>query len=247
MNQPFSALDISNEDHIFEQTKYVGKPCQSSVCFLAVSPESSSLISALTEEMNPVGFFLIDISDISNPVDYANGSDCSLMFLKSFRNEVFKLGDITLVNFTNYRSNHQEYAHLILQTVAPKEIYVFDVLSKEIVQESKEPTKFFEFTNITSNDANVSFPMPNSVSGISASIIAESFIQNELLFKVLLVEKVTKTIPPDSFKEWTNIVLDKIDKDRASGPSSWPLLFLNDVVNHAHHNLLVSQNSNIPQ
>ncbi|EAX98654.1 hypothetical protein TVAG_403360 [Trichomonas vaginalis G3] len=243
----FTAVDISSEDHSFESIKYIGKDCKSSICLCAVSTESSALFSAITNELNPIGFFLADISDISNPIEYANGIEPKLMFLRSFRNEVFKIGDITLVNFSNYAVCHQELAQLLIDTISPKSIYVFNTISLTDTSKNSDDISFTEFTNMKNASEEEKYKIPKLVKGISASIITYSFIQQELQYKVSILETKRKTISQEDFKVWTKIILDIIEDDKKKNNSVTPNLTSEDVINLSHHNLLLSQNITLPQ
>ncbi|KAK8885098.1 hypothetical protein M9Y10_044227 [Tritrichomonas musculus] len=184
----FSFVDLSEGDHEFATFKYVGDDISNKICFCAVTPSSCSLFSTLTDELNPVGFFIITINDIINTIDYANGADPCPKFVRSFRNEVFKIGEVTIVLFENPEICSKESVDAIFDLVKAEQIFVFSTISKNLFKTDTESPKLYYIATKKSeenkrdldsqNDNESKLPFPNRLENISAGLLILGEIKN---------------------------------------------------------------------
>ena len=239
----FSAVDITIEDHTYESIKYIGDNCESSICFCAISQSANSLISALTDEFTPIGYFIITISDILNPIEYSNGDTPSLMFIRSYRNEIYKNGNVSFVCFSESDvKNQSEITKAIYKTINPTSIVVFDSQKKsKFIGKSEENTVYTFGMNSTTT-----FPSPDKICGLSASLFIESMLHKDVKCMIYYLcesddEPITK-----AFEEWTNILLEYIENDASKNSIDWKCPQKEELISHALHNLLVLQGGTIP-
>ena len=237
MAQFFNVVDLTSDDHIYETVKYVGSDCSSSICFCAISQPGSALISAIVEGFSPVGYFILSTHDVLNPVDYSNGNDPNLIFIKSTRNEVYKNGDITFVKFAEGAIiNQSTVSNIIIEKVSPKIIYVLDSQKKSLfINDSRENSVY---TLGNDNMLVNTLSSPNQVSGLSASLLIESMIKKINCTIELLCEPDDK-LSNFSFAEWTRKILSVIDNDQVKNLSIWSKYNFDDVLNYALHNLII--------
>ena len=189
----FTFVDLTEGDHEFSSMKYVGEDISNKICICSVSNSSSSLLSAITEEINPIGFFIINISDIINPIDFANGSEPCLKFVRSFRNEVFKIGEITLIIFEKPNLCAKQSVDTIFEMVKPQEILVLDSIPKSsFVGETDFPTTYILPNQIFKRETeNIEYPIlpaVNKVSGVGAGLLIRGEIENVKARFVQVVE-----------------------------------------------------------
>ena len=194
----FSFVDLSEGDHELAFFKYVGDDISNKICFCAVSTSSCSLFSSLTEDLNPTGYFIITINDIINTIPYANGADPCTKFVRSFRNEVFKIGQVTLVLFENPEICAKESVNAIFDLVKAEQIYVFSSIPKnQFKSETEFPKIYYMATKIEeqyeketgrTNDNEIKLPYPNKLQNIPAGLLILGEIKNIRVRVYQLVE-----------------------------------------------------------
>lgn len=193
----FSFVDLSEGDHELAFFKYVGDDITNKICFCAVSTSSCSLFSTLTEDLNPVGYFIITINDIINTIPYANGADPCTKFVRSFRNEVFKIGQVTLVLFENPEICTKESVNAVFDLIKAEQIYVFSTISKnQFKNETEFPKIYYMATKVEEeyekeigkNDNESKLPYPNRLQNIAAGLLTLGEIKNIKVKVFQLVE-----------------------------------------------------------
>lgn len=173
MEQVFSFVDLSEQDHQFSTFKYSGNEIKNNICICAVSPTSLALFSSIVEDFNPVGFFITTIHDIINPIDYANGNEPSTKFIRSFRNEVYVMNDMTIILYEKPNVCTKEAVNTIFDLVKPEKILVFTSLSNQEFKESIEIPKLFFLSNFPESNLEQleKLPSPHKIEHMPAGLL----------------------------------------------------------------------------
>ncbi|OHT09639.1 hypothetical protein TRFO_21454 [Tritrichomonas foetus] len=210
----FSFINLSEGDHEYATFKYVGADISNKICFCAVSPSACSLFSAITEDLNPVGFFIITINDIINPIDFANGSEPCTKFIRSFRNEVFKIGDVTFILFERPNICTSESVNAVIEMVKPEEIHVFGSISKnEFIGETEAPKIYYLSTDQIEGDSKLAYP--NTIKDVAAGLLIRGLV-NRIKVKVLHLVESDHGANVDSMELWAAKIADYIQIDASA-------------------------------
>jgi hypothetical protein len=128
---------------------------KSSTCICATTTSPCSFLAAIVEGQQPTGYFIVTIHDIMNPIDYANGSEPSTKFIRSYRNRS------TFCVFQIVTS--------IFDLVAPERIIVLGSISKtNFVGETAVP-RLFLLSAAAGDEERL--PPPNTIRDVSAAIL----------------------------------------------------------------------------
>ena len=243
MAQYFNVSDLTSDDHCFESIKYVGGDCQSSICFCGISQPASALISTIVEDLNPIGYFIITINDILNPVDYSNGNEPNLIFIRSFRNEVYKNGDITFVKFSESKiMEQQQTAKIIFEKISPKTIFVLDSQKKRLFVDKCHENIVYSLSNRMNGSKEDSLNSPNQICGLSAGILIHSIpYEKEIECIIEYLCEPDDNLSSFSFADWTRLVLSKIEEDQVNNLAIWKKFNFDEVLNQSMHNLIILQ------
>ena len=243
MAQYFNVSDLTSDDHYYESIKYVGGDCKSSICFCGISQAASALISTIVEDLNPIGYFVITLHDILNPVDYSNGNEPNLIFIRSFRNEVYKNGDITFIKFAESSvMEQQQTAKAIFETVSPKTIFVLDSKKKRTFSDNCYENSVYTLSNREKGSIENSLSSPNQICGLSAGILIYSIpFEKEIECIIEYLCEPDDSLVSFSFTDWTRLILSKIDEDQVNNLAIWKKFNFDDVLNHSMHNLIILQ------
>lgn len=181
----FTYTDLSDGDHEITTMKYVGEDAKNSICFVAVSPSACAFFSSITEDMNPVGFFIVTVHDILNPIEYANGQKPIMKFVRSIRNEVFKIQNLTLVSFEHAELCVHQCVNSVFETINPESIYILHSNTKsEFPCDVEVPYLYF----LPSETEEQRIPIKNQIKGIAAGLLTIGEIQNVKVQVCQLVE-----------------------------------------------------------
>ena len=242
MAQYFNVTDLTSDDHIFETIKYVGKDCKSSICYCAISQSASAFISTIVEDLSPVGYFVLKLNDVLNPVDYANGNEPNMIFIRSVKNEVYKNGELTFVKFVEDNIlDQRQVAKLLFDTITPKTLYILDSKKKKSFPYNALENTVYTLSNIETSTHAHRMQYPNQICGLSASFLVESILHHNVTESIILYLCEPDEMTSLSFAEWARLILDKIDHERVSNLANWQQFNFDDVLNHSLHNLIILQ------
>lgn len=190
MKPIFDFVDIGEGDHEIASLTYSGSDIKCKTCIVGVTPSACSILSAITENINPIGFFIITLNDILNPIDYANGADPQTKFIRSFRNEVFRLNDITLILFERPNLCTVQSVNSVLEMTGAETVIVLSsILEGDFVGEIVTPKMFILSNQETAED--VRLPFPNKISDIAAGMLTIGSIQKVSVAVCHLIEAPT--------------------------------------------------------
>jgi hypothetical protein len=105
-----------------------------------------------------------------NPIDYANGSEPSTKFVRSYRNEAFVANGVTFLLLNRSSFCVFDIVTSIFDLVSPEQVVVLDSVSKgSFVGETSVPKLFLLSAETGDQDR---LPVPNSIRDVSAGILA---------------------------------------------------------------------------
>lgn len=203
----FSVLDLGIEDHQISSLKYSGENILNKYCVCGVTTLGRSFLSGLTEiiGLNPVGYFVATIEEITNPVEYANGGDPKTKFIRSIRSEVFVYREITIIMIEKPNLCEREFIEQIFNLVKPEKIYILDSVKKD------ENLKITFLSNKEEKSIN------NIIDNISAGFLIMGKFENiEVNVHYLTVNKNGSS--SESMKLWADSMKDifQINSDNMS-------------------------------
>jgi hypothetical protein len=169
-------MDLDESDHEMATFKYVGPDIKCATCICATSPQSCSLLAALTESRNPTGYFIVTIHDIMNPIDYANGSEPATKFIRSFRNEIFIIDTFALVLLRQADLCAFQIATSIFDLIQPVTIVALASASRESFVGRTDVPKLYCVTREQTEDPKL--PPPNTVRHSAAALLAIGEVRN---------------------------------------------------------------------
>jgi hypothetical protein len=184
----FSFEDIGCGDHQLGTFKYVGSQVTSPICICSVTASASSLLSAITADQCPVGFIVVMVHEICNPLDYANGREAVTRPIRSFHSQVFRHSDkVIFILFENANFCVFETVQFIFESIAPERIVVLgSILAKDFIGAVHAPDIFF----LSSNQCDQPrLPAPNTVHHIAAALLIWGDVKNVPVQACELVEE----------------------------------------------------------
>lgn len=186
MKPIFDFVDIGEGDHEIASLAYSGSDIKCKTCIVGVTPSACSILSAITENLNPTGFFIITVSDILNPIDYANGAEPHTKFIRAFRNEVFRVNDVTIILFERPNLCSMQSVKSVLEMTDAESVIVLNsILERDFVGHVAPPKLFVLSNQETDKDV---LPFPNTISNISAGLLTLGSVQNIAVTVCHLVE-----------------------------------------------------------
>lgn len=204
--------DLNENDRQIVKVEYKGEAAESEKCFVATSITAATYIQAITQKQKPIGQILVNEYILNNIVDYANGADADASFFKTTKYNVFKINNATIVNFDSIPLSPSACAELIFNITKAKEIIVLSSIHLSMfIPEGSEVNKIITLTN---DSAKSSFPPPNTIGGISASILTNA-IANNIPFKYHAILEEDSGPLPKTFEVLGNLYpelnVEKID------------------------------------
>jgi hypothetical protein len=171
MSALFSFIDLTEDDHEMAMFKYSGPDLKCTTCICATTANSRAFLSSAANELNPVGYFIITIHDISNPIDYANGAEPRTKPIRSVRNEIFQSGPTLLVLLEQPDLCPSDIAHFIFHTVKPE--LVIALVTIPISAYRGEGISAPQLFRVSLDDSHeVKLPPPNRITNIGAALLA---------------------------------------------------------------------------
>lgn len=187
MEAIFDFVDLGEGDHDMATLKYSGSEIKCKTCIVGVTPSACSFLAAITENLNPLGFFIITVHDILNPIDYANGSEPQTKFVRSFRNEVFRINDTVLILFERPNLCTLQSVNSVFEMTGAERMLVLNSTTEsEFIGEVSAPKMF-----ILSNQEIATYeklPFPNQISHVAAGLLTVGSTENIAVTVTHLVE-----------------------------------------------------------
>lgn len=166
---------LTESDKTLTKVRYEGSPIAANSFICAVSNSSLSLINAITEKSRPVGHFIVELYDINEPCQYANGNDSEINLIKSLKNPVILMDNICLISFEhNFRCSH-DIVRVFYETFKPKNVIVLDSMHQSLFHGKTEVPSLYI---LSENVERPKLPLPNLISGLSAGLLNYSTLYN---------------------------------------------------------------------
>ena len=198
----FDFVDLSVGDHEVATFKYVGNDLKCKTCLVGVTPLGCSFLGAFTATLNPIGVFVVNVNDVLNPLEYANGSNPQCYFIRSFRSEVFRIGDVVLIQLERpHLAVHESVKSVLEMTEAEQVIVLSSVPKKEFAGEVAAP-KLFALSTREEETIEI-LPAPNSVSNVGAGLLTLGALSNRHVRVLHVVEGEDSTME-QAMKLWMN-------------------------------------------
>lgn len=156
---------LTDADKIITKVKYEGNEIKANHFICGTSSSSISLIKAITENIKPVGSFILDIYDISNPCNYANGEDPELRHIKKFKNDVYLINDVCITSFDHTEDCQHQLVQLYYNTFKPTDLIILNSMHRSLFHgQTNVPCLYI----LSESDEKPKFPQPNIVCGLAA-------------------------------------------------------------------------------
>ena len=187
MARIFDFVDLSVGDHEVAAVKYIGSDIKCRTCVVGASSGACAFIGEATKSLNPIGVFVITLHDISNPIEYANGSEPQLSFVRDFRNEVFRIGNSVLIQFEESKLCMHECVNNVIEMTKAEDIIVLTSADRESFIGPIEPPKLFALSTIDEETVKL-LPYPNKIENIAAGFLTLGPLHNIRVRVLHLVE-----------------------------------------------------------
>ena len=203
MDRIFDFVDLSVGDHEVATFEYVGtNDIKCKTCVVGVTQLGCSFLGAFTATLNPIGVFVVNVNDVVNPLEYANGSDPQHLFIRSFRSEVFRIGDVVLIQFERPQLAVHESVKRVLEMTEAEQVIVLSSMPKEEFVGNVEAPKLFALST-REEEAIEILPAPNSVRNVSAGLLTLGALSNRHVRVLHIVEGEDSTMD-QAMKLWMN-------------------------------------------
>lgn len=164
---------LTEADKTLTKVKYEGSEIKAKHFICGASPTSIPLIKALTENNKPVGSFILDVYDISNPCNYANGSEAELNLIKKFKNDVYLINDVCITPFEHTEDCQNQLVQLYFNTFKPTDLIILNSMHRSLFH---GPTSVPSLYFLSNFGETPKFPLPNIVCGLAAGFLNYSSI-----------------------------------------------------------------------
>lgn len=142
---------------------------------VAVTSSACALIAAIANDSPPIGFFLVNVGDIMNPIAYANGMEPQTKSMRVYRNEVFCLNDTVFVAFQPVASCTAHFVRSILEMTAAETVVVLSSMS--VTKYVGNPDAPQIYTLPDKQPGVAALPAPNKVTGVAAGLLTIGILQ----------------------------------------------------------------------
>ena len=168
---------LTESDKTLTKVRYEGSPITANSFICAVSTSSLSLIKAISEKSRPVGHFIVELYDINEPCQYANGNDSEINIIKTFKNPVILMDNVCLISFEHiFRCSH-EIVRIFYETFKPKNVIVLESMHRSLFHGNTEVPSLYILSETVEQPK---LPLPNLISGLSAGLLNYSTLHNAL-------------------------------------------------------------------
>ena len=148
-------------------------------CFIALSTFSFVLFSAIVDHQNPIGFFTVKSSIITNVIEYANGGILQGDFVRSFLCPVYKFEDKFFILIEAECPKPNQFVEKIVSILNPRHITVFfSESTSQNLNNSKENSENIQIRCHVFPSKDTFFALPFRFSGFPAGIITLCPIHN---------------------------------------------------------------------
>ena len=166
MDKIFDFPGFSQRDRELSTLRYVGNDIKCKICVVAATKSACTLLSHVVNGYNPIGFFVVGLNEVINPIEYANGESPDLKIINSYRYPVFRIGETILVHLADPNLPPHKPVSLLLDLTAAQEIFILNSSPEsEFIGDAIAPSLFI-LSPTTSE-----LPLPNRVTGIAAGML----------------------------------------------------------------------------
>lgn len=200
---------LTDADKTITKVKYEGSDIKANHFICGTSVSSISLIKAITENIKPIGSFILEVYDISNPCNYANGEEPELNLIKKFKNDVYLVNNVCIASFEHAEDCQHQLIQLYYSTFKPTELIILSSMHKSLYHgQTNVPSLYI----LSESGEKPKFPQPNIICGLAAGFFSYSALTKT---KCSIWEVVEEDFGANtaSFRLWAEKLKDLISID----------------------------------
>ncbi|OHT08152.1 hypothetical protein TRFO_23436 [Tritrichomonas foetus] len=176
MKQIWDASALSEVDKTVTKVKYEGSEIKANHFVLATSPSSFALINSITEKVKPSGAFVLDIYDLEDSCQYANGDDTPLHHFKTIKNSVYLINDTCLIAFEHIDGCQHEIVKLFYETFKPTNLLILNSMHRSLYHGETDTPALYILSEMESDSPKLA--LPNIVCGIASGFLSYAKLFN---------------------------------------------------------------------
>lgn len=193
---------LSERDREALTVKYDGQDISLTRFIVGDSISANNLIAAIVEKCLPVGYLHVEILEIENFEEYANGAEMESQVVRRTRIPVYRMDDNVLIPLESTSGFPNVFVKALIALDPASIVVLCSNHRSYFVGESEFPTLF----TMTKNPPTVGLPTPNILTGIAAGLFVRSSADHkDCVVLYLFEEDFGPTV--ESMELWANEVV----------------------------------------
>ena len=199
---------LFEEDRVHISAEFEGEAKAGLVCVVATTKSGRALLSAIVKGSSQSGAFVITKSEITNPAEYANGSDLEVRQIEKRKIPVYVSNKACLVSIDC--DVPRSFISLLFTALKPVEVIVLHSIHASLFRGDVSVPSLFLLSPGDSKGPR--FPVPNVVTGLAAGFVTYSEFYRVKCRSLVVIEEdfgATK----DSLLLWARAIADLVSFD----------------------------------